>query len=104
MDLNKEFVEQLEEIDKYTKNNSNNNLTTIVLKKIRQDFIDSYLTSMGSGICEHKNLIDEGYFNYQNNMFVEESTDKAKYHKYYCPKCKNEIIFENKEKILVKSK
>ena len=61
MDINTEFVEQLEEIDNYTIKHKNNNLTAIVLKQIRQDFIDSYIASM-STLCEHNNLVDEAYW------------------------------------------
>ena len=104
MDLNQEFVEQLEEIDNYALKNKINNLTTIVLKQIRKDFVDSYIASMNTGMCEHKNLIDEGYFNYQNKLFVEGDKTTSKYHKFYCPTCKSEIIYENKEKILRKTK
>ena len=99
MDINTEFVEQLEEIDNYTIKHKNNNLTAIVLKQIRQDFIDSYIASM-STLCEHNNLVDEGCFNYKNNMFIEETSDKAKYHKFFCPTCRQEIILENNEKAL----
>lgn len=102
MDLNQEFVEQLEEIDNYAKGHKNNNLTTIVLKQIRKDFINSYLASMSS-LCEHKDLIDEGYFNYVDHLFVE-GNEKSKYHKFFCPACKSEIIFENKEKTFEKTK
>ena len=102
MDLNQEFVEQLEEIDNYAKTHNENQLTNIVLKQIRQDFVNSYLTSVATGVCEHKKLIDEGCFDFLNHAFIKASSKSAKYHKYFCPACKNEIIFENKEKTLVK--
>ena len=104
MNLNQEFVEQLEEIDNYALKHKDNNLTAIVLKQLRKDFIDSYIASMNTGVCEHKNLIDKGYYNFKNNSLVEGNKETSKYHKFYCPTCKNEIIYENKEKILCKTK
>lgn len=102
MNFSKDFVEQLEEIDEYYKTHKANKLTALALKKIRYDFINMYYKYLNSFSCEHKNLIDCGYFNYENHKFVKKDNCCAKYHKFFCPECKNEIIIENKTKKFIK--
>ncbi|MBP3766518.1 MAG: hypothetical protein J6G98_05000 [Bacilli bacterium] len=98
MNFNQEFIEQLEEIDDYYESMKKNKLACLVIKKIRLEVIKSYLEYMNNN-CKHLGLIDDGYFNYKDGELIEDTIDNSKYHKMFCPICKNEIIYENKKLI-----
>ena len=98
-----EFVEQLEVIDNYISKNKFNHKVELISEELRKNFIDSYQEQINT-ICTHTNLIEEGYFNYSNGMFVESDCDNAKYRKCFCPTCKIEKVYENKIKTYTKIK